>query len=313
MNSASRRGRFPRGGPGWNGAWLAVILVLAGTASAASAPPDRRAPTKPTIAGQAQPTTLRPVFTFAATDQRTPRGKMRYRCAFDQAALRPCGRLHRPAAALAFGPHTLRVRALDLAGNLSRVTSRAFSIVGRWDAARDFQRAPRQANPGLDSYGNTTWSYLYSSQGRAHNPASYRPLPSFAVLGPNWEVWQLQPDFRSAAAGFSNGQTFMHPGPASPGQNAIVGWRSPLAGDIRIEASVSIERQSTCSAPANGVRWSLDQDAQTLSGGIVSAGGVANVARTATVAVGETLYLVVEDNGDPACDSTVVRFLIEMA
>ena len=74
---------------------------------------------------------------------------------------------------------------------------------------------------------------------------------------------------------------------------------------------MTIERQSACSA-ANGVRWALDQGAQTLSSGVVSAGGVATVARTATVAVGDNLYLVVEDNGDPACDSTAVRFAIEM-
>jgi hypothetical protein len=44
----------------------------------------------------------------------------------------------------------------------------------------------------------------------------------------------------------------------------------------------------------------------------VSAGGISNVARTATVAAGDNLYLVIEDNGDPACDSTAVRFVIEM-
>ena len=102
METASSRIRVVLG--------LAVAATVAGAASAATAPPDRRPPTQPTIAGQAEQTTSRPVFTFRAADRRTPRGKIRFRCAYDGAALRPCARVHRPATALAFGSHVLRVR-----------------------------------------------------------------------------------------------------------------------------------------------------------------------------------------------------------
>ena len=288
-----------------------VAAVSVGRSEAAAPPPDRLPPTKPTIDGQLRPTVLRPVFTFGATDRRTPRGKIRFRCAFDGATLRPCARIHRPAATLPFGPHTLRVRAFDLAGNASRVTSRSFTVVGAWEAAADFERAPRPANPGRDRYGNTTWSYLYS-QGRSHDPAGYQLLPTFAVIAPNWEVWHLLPNFQSASAGYINGQTVMHPGgPANLPQNAVVGWRSPVGGTVKIELAIENHAASNCPVPANGIVWSLDQGTRSVRSGAVAPGAVTNQALDASVTAGESLYLVVEDNGDSNCDSTGVRLVIE--
>lgn len=292
------------------GTLLAVALVAG--ASAATSPPDRLPPTKPTIDGQLRPTALRPVFTFGATDRRTARGRLRFRCAFDGAALRACARIHRPAAALSFGPHTLRVRALDLAGNLSRTSTFAFTVVGTWDAAGDFERAPRPANPGRDRYGNTTWFYLYSTQGRGHDPATYASLPAFAVLGENWEVWHVLPNSQSASTGFNNGSMILHPGPSDGGQNAILGWRSPVAATVRIQLSIDITfAQSVCPVSGNGIVWTLDQGARSLRSGTLLSGRVENVEATTGVAAGESLYFVVGDNGNSNCDSTIVRLSIE--
>jgi hypothetical protein len=286
---------------------LAVMLVGGGWA-AADVPRDRRPPTKPTIDGPRQPTALRPVFTFGATDSRTPRNRIRFRCAFDGAALRPCARIHRPNDALAFGPHTLLVRSLDLAGNVSRIASFSFRVVGSWDAAADFERAPRPANPGRDRYGNSSWFYLWG--GRAHDPATYRLLPTFFVFNPTWEVWLLYEDFQSALVGFNNGELFLHPGPSPPGQNAIVGWRSPLAATVRIQASISVIGPP-CAVPANGILWSLDKGAETIRSGLLDPGGLENFELNVTVAVDESLYLVVDDRNDSSCDSTLARWSIE--
>jgi hypothetical protein len=292
------------------GAVLAVALVAG--ASAAKSPPDRLPPTKPTIDGQLRPTALRPVFTFGATDRRTARGRMRFRCALDGAALRACARIHRPAAALAFGRHTLRVRALDLAGNLSRVSTFTFTVVGTWDASLEFERAPRPANPGRDRYGNSTWFYLYSTQGRAHDPVTYAALPTFAVLGQNWEVWHLLPNAQSASTGFNNGQIILHPGPSDGGQNAILGWRSPVASAVRVTLSIDITAGlSACPVSGNGVVWSLDQGARSLRSGTLLTGRIQNLELAATVSSGESLYLVVGDNGDSSCDATLVSMGIE--
>ena len=291
----------------------AGLLAVIGTAAggwAATAPPDRTAPTKPTIDGQRRALNLRPVFTFGATDQRTVRAKMRFRCAFDGAALRPCARIHQPSSALSFGPHVLRVRALDLAGNLSRITTFSFVVVGRWDAAGDFERAPRPANPGRDRYGNTAWFYLYSSHGRAHDPAAYELLPTFLVRGANWEVWHLPPDFAGGSVGFNNARMIFHPSTPDLGHNAILGWRSPVTATVVVYASL-VRTHLDYPVPANGVVWSLDQGNRSLRSGTLVDGTEATVDMTLAVTAGETLYVIVGDNGDSNCDSTVVEFTVE--
>lgn len=287
-------------------------MDVAGSAFSAVPSPDRVPPTKPTIDGQLAPIVLRPIFTFAATDRRTPRGKIRFRCAFDGAALRPCARIHRPLAALSFGAHTLRVRAIDLAGNASRVTSLSFRVVGRWDAAEDFERAPRPANPGRDRYGNAAWSYRYSSRGPTHVPETYELLPTFSVLEPNWEVWLLAPNFESASVGVIGSEMIFHPSPPQLGQNAILAWRSPLATRVRIQASL-YRRHLDCEVPADGVVWSLGQAFRLLRSGTLVDGTPENLELSVTVAAGESLYLIVGPNGNSACDSTGVQLSIETA
>lgn len=290
--------------------FVAAMFDMAGAAVSATPSRDRVPPTKPTIDGQLAPTVLRPTFTFGATDRRTPRGRIRFRCAFDGAALRPCARIHRPIAALSFGAHTLRVRALDLAGNASRVTSFSFSVVGSWDAALDFERAPRPANPGRDRYGNTVWSYRYSSQGRSHDPATYELLPTFMATQGS-QAWLIEPDSRSALVGLLGSQMILHPAPTHLGHNAVLAWRSPVTARVRVQASL-YRLHLDCFVPANGVVWSLDQGNRTLRTGTLVDGTPENFQAQLTVTAGESVYIIVGDNGDYVCDSTGVRLSIEM-
>lgn len=292
---------------------VGIALYVVGFAKAAPAPPpDRTPPTRPTIDGDLRPTDLRPVFTFGATDRRTPRAQLRFRCALDGAALRPCARIHRPVAALSFGPHVLRAQAIDRAGNASRPAVHHFRIVGSWDAARDFERAPRPANPGRDRYGNTTWFYLYS-ESVEHDPAKYHLSSFFRIPAPNWEVWESRAGGLSGTqTGFNNGQIIMHPGHYNLGQNAVLGWRSPIASTVTVTASIGPPPLSSCSVPDNGVLWSIDQGSRTLLSGAVPPGGAtAHLDLTATVEAGEPLYVVVNDAGDSNCDSTLVSLAIE--
>ncbi|MBA2298617.1 MAG: hypothetical protein H0W14_11345 [Actinobacteria bacterium] len=185
-------------------------------------------------------------------------------------------------------------------------------MVGTWDGARDFERAPRPANPGRDRYGNTTWFYLYSDS-VDHDPSKYHLLPFFAVLAPEWEVWRSRDSGLSGGqTGYNNGQISMHPGHYNLGQNAILGWRSPIASTVSVTASIGPPPQSTCDVPANGVLWSIDQDSRTLLSGAVSPGGAtAHPELTATVEAGETLYVVINDAGDSNCDTTLVSLAVE--
>ena len=104
----------------------------------------------------------------------------------------------------------------------------------------------------------------------------------------------------------------LHPAPTHLGHNAILAWRSPLAATIRVEASL-YRLHLDCSVPANGVVWSLDQGNRTLRTGKLLDGTPENFQASLTVAAGETVYIIVGDNGDYACDSTGVRLTIETA
>ena len=289
---------------------LIVFAALGGRSDAASAPPDRLPPTKPTIDGDLEARELRPVFTFAARDRRTPASRIRFKCALDGATMRPCARIYRPLQDQTFGRHVLRVRAFDLAGNASPIAERRFSVVGFWDAAADFQRVPTPANPGPDKYGNTAWFYLYSPNPE-HDPASYRLLPLFVVSDPGTDVWRTEPNCCGGTqVGYSFGRITMQPGTPNLGQNAILGWRSPVTSMVRLQANINAN-QTNCGVPANGINWSIDLGSRTLMSGLIVPGQSAVPVITTSVVAGETIYLVMNDAGDTNCDGTFTRLTIQ--
>ena len=290
---------------------LALALLIGGGALAVTAvgrtavpPPDRKAPTKPTVDPNRQPGELRPTFHFGATDNRTPGAKLKFRCAIDSPILHPCAHIYRPFSALAFGPHLMRVRALDRAGNASRVAVYAFTIVGTWDAAADFAQAPNPENPGRDRYGNTSWFYMY------RGITGYEVLPVFAEANPGYQHWYYG-DYsvgRLPLVGWINGRMIMHPG-LFP-ENAILGWRSPVTSSIRLRATIS-RNADPCPVPQNGIIWSIDQGANTLQSEPLAPGESKTVDITISVAAGDSLYLTINGGGDTSCDTTNVDLTLK--
>ncbi len=205
----------------------------------------------------------------------------------------------------------LRVQAIDRAGNASRVTTSAFAVVGTWDAAADFPRAPRPENPGHDRYGNTTWFYLYSAI-PVHDPKSYRPLPEFHVLPYSTnEQWNLgvRPDgtIVTPLVGVSSGDMIFHP---DRDQFAVLGWRSPYTGKISLEMELRFP-DPVVQASSNGVVWSIDRDGSTLNSELLTPANQAHAAITLDVNAGDTLYLVIDNNGDSNFDTTVGGFRVQ--
>jgi hypothetical protein len=291
---------------------LAAVCVIAAVGDAASPPPDRRPPSKPTVSGARETTDLRPVFRFAARDNRTTPVRIRFRCAIDTSALRPCSRTYRALRALVFGHHELRVRALDRAGNASRVATFPFTVFGRWDAVEDFPRAPHEENPGHDRYGNATWFYLYSSA-KLHDPTLYRPLPEFHVMGGRNEWWSfgLQPD-RSAIpplVGTNWGQRIMvfHP---DQSHYAILGWRSPYTGKVRLSLQLRFV-DPALQADSNGIVWSIDRAGSTLQSQPLTPGNEGRDELTLDVNAGETFYFVIDDRGDSRSDLTAGQLTVQ--
>jgi hypothetical protein len=78
---------------------------------------DSTEPSKPRVRGPRTTKNRRPSFTFSSTDARTPRSRIRFRCAFDSRRLHRCGARYRQR--LRPGRHVLRVEALDQLGNVS--------------------------------------------------------------------------------------------------------------------------------------------------------------------------------------------------
>lgn len=284
----------------------AALIAVAAVGSASSQTRDRIPPTKPTVDEQSGSAEQRPIFHFGARDDRTPRTRLRFRCSIDSTVLRQCARIYRAPVALAFGPHLLRVRALDLASNGSRIAVHPFNVVGTWDAAEDFAQAPHPENPARDAYGNTAWFYLYSGT-VAHDPSDYHVLPYFSLIAGIAQVWRstTMPFPSGTMVGWSAGQITMGPGHYNLGQNGILGWRSPLTTTILVDAKID-HNQIECGVPANGIAWSIDQGNRTLRSGTLEPGATTNVNISVTVTKDESLYLIVDGRGDTNCDGTLV-------
>lgn len=285
---------------------LGTTLLLTAASAVASPPRDRIAPTKPTV-DRSNSTDVHPVFHFGARDNRTPPLRIRFRCAIDSSILHSCARAYHALNALTFGRHELRVVAIDRAGNISRLTKSRFTIVGVWDAALDFPGAAPSENPAHDKYGNTVWSYLHSDA-KVHDPSHYQPLPQFRVINSGWQEWDLgiNPDGTTVLpeVGWSNREIILHP---DFERFAILGWRSPYTGNIGITFKLRFP-DPTAQAASNGVVWSIDHDSISIGSGVLTPGNDASAEIQVPITVGETIYLVIDDNGDLTSDTTVAAF-----
>jgi hypothetical protein len=290
----------------------AAAIAPTGLGREAAAPRDHTPPSAPTVDGDSISDNLTPAFHFAAKDDRTPPAQIRFQCAMDSTVLRPCSHITRASAPLSFGPHLLRVRAIDRAGNASKITRYAFTVSGSWNAGTEFEKSPNNANPSRDRYGNTTWFYLYSGTPK-HDPADYHLLPFYTVFDVGTEQWHSIAETYGLSGvwvGGAWGHIAMRPGTPATDQNAILGWRSPLSGTVTLDATIQAF-ETWCTIPANGLRWSIDQGAATLRSGHLAVGETAVVTQlSTTVTTGEPLYVVIDAEGDATCDLTWTDFTL---
>src|SRR6266566_4586537 len=106
----------------------AALAGLAGSMGASttfgmSAAParDKTPPSAPRVQGPRRTSNHAPRFRFRSSDPDNPAGKLLYRCSFDSRHLHACA--PRYSQRLKTGKHLLRARALDSAGNRSRLTT----------------------------------------------------------------------------------------------------------------------------------------------------------------------------------------------
>ena len=100
----------------------------------------------------------------------------------------------------------------------------------------------------------------------------------------------------------------MHPG-FFP-ENVILGWRSPITSSIRLHATIS-RNADPCPVPQNGIIWSIDQGANTLQTEPLAPGAIKTIDITASVAAGDSLYLIINGDSDSACDTTYIDLTLK--
>jgi hypothetical protein len=196
----------------------------------------------------------------------------------------------------------------------------------RWNVAADFQVFPHQENPNRDSCSHNEVWYFMGSSSLDHNPSTYYLLPEFSVdksgvvgliewrdpSGLPWFAFNATGATQRGGGEWPVKMAAAHPNPSNM---SVLGWRSPIQGQIRITGMVS-DLDPGC---GNGIKWFLEKGQTSLAAGyFINAGrqdlkdGLGSES-LASVAVneGDFIYLLIDANGDNICDATFVDFTIE--
>jgi hypothetical protein len=202
---------------------------------------------------------------------------------------------------------------VDLIGSFGPTESASAGIPQTWDPAVDFDVAFPHRNPAADGYGNAgVWSFLRSPEAE-HNPASYFLLPDFAdpLTTFGGRAW-YDSDYLNLLIGKRTADDTIYLHPWSDGairKDAIVGWTSPISGQITIEGTVA-RTQHSCPVDAGNMVFSVDRAAVSLKEILVGFAQNARFSLTTSVVVGESVYFIVDADMDASCDLTELRVTI---
>jgi hypothetical protein len=151
------------------------------------------------------------------------------------------------------------------------------------------------------------WSYMQTVGTSSTDPADLVLFPTFTVAY-GWDVWTTEGpegEFRypNVYANSTNG--YLHPGNDSP---AVLRWTAPSAGTVQITGAAG-DVNALC---GNGVNWSLNHDRVVLDSGSIANGGPNQSFGVSglDVAAGDSLYFIVDANGQQDCDSTSLDFTV---
>jgi len=202
---------------------------------------------------------------------------------------------------------------VDLIGSLSPTESASAETPQTWDPSADFDIASPRRNPAPDQYGNpAVWRYL-RTPGAEHNPTSYFLLPDFAYGPPTFggEAW-YDSAYLNLLVGWAaaNDALYLHPWTdGAIRKDAILGWTSPISGQITVEGTVA-RAQHSCPAAAGDIDFSIDRGAASLKEIVLGFAQNAPFSLTTSVTVGESLYFIVDADEDANCDGTELHVTI---
>jgi hypothetical protein len=182
-----------------------------------------------------------------------------------------------------------------------------------WDPAADFRPSPGQVNPNPDSYGSDgVWSYLASAD-LDHDPDRYSPLSHYSIIDSGRQQWD-SPEFVNLLVAHLSGERrlLLHAfgGHGSGVRSAILGWRSPVSGQVTVQGTVELS-DTSCAAMNGGIVFWIDQGAHTLERFVIAAGGRQHLSLETTVEANEFLYFVTDPGLDSNCDTTLLALSIQ--
>lgn len=180
-----------------------------------------------------------------------------------------------------------------------------------WDATNDFRIGGAARNPSADSYGNEgVWSYLVTATEQLHEPSAYTPLPDYGDQ-PLEEAW-TDVSWRYLGVGVSkpDGIVRMMTYVGADGSFApVLSWRSPMAGTVRMQGTVSMAHRD-CPARDDGVTFWVDREGETLESRRLLPESADVFDLAVDVEGGESLYFILDPGPSSDCDETDVELQI---
>jgi hypothetical protein len=201
--------------------------------------------------------------------------------------------------------------AINRIGSLLSTASESPGSEQVWDPTADWRSAPNQENPSPDRYGNAgVWRYMRGTS-TGHDPVRYILMPKFqrdlpGFLGEAWSEPAMINVF--VARLVADPSTYLHP---TSGVYAILAWRSPVAGEVRIEGVVA-RPQNPCDEPSHGLLFSVDRGSETLRTLSLDLGQSTDFNLNTMVGIGDTVYFVVDADGDANCDLAQLRLTVTL-
>jgi hypothetical protein len=188
-----------------------------------------------------------------------------------------------------------------------------------WQLPKDVLGTSNQIS--FNQGANGVWYFMESSS-LSHNPLTYRFFPNFTspcvgagsfVTGVGVECWgdlsgrDQSPKAPLNASSSQNGEFPTYTLALAPSNVSlsIVGWVSPIDGEVNVTGSYS--EIETC---ATGVVWSVDKGSAILKSGVLLSGSVSFNLPKLRVKSGEVLYFTIDPYGNQSCDTTAFQATI---
>jgi hypothetical protein len=200
-----------------------------------------------------------------------------------------------------------------------------------WNLSQTLLRTGNQIS--FNQGANGVWYFLRSSS-LAHQPNTYKFLSAYfepcvsdssSHFAEGMACWQnpnlergifpiplvgvnftFSTQFPNGAFGIPARSVFLHP---STTELALIGWKSPFKGSVRVAGFFSHLDQSC----GNGINWSVDKGNKTLVSGTIPLGGAPQTfdVPSVSVTIGQVLFFVVDPNGaNDFCDTSGIDVTI---